>query len=66
MPIGRHRVLCDEIKRNLEHSAIFFKATVIVFVRQVGNITQSDASLVRNVDLRFTAPLAKHIFAGQL
>jgi hypothetical protein len=34
---------------------------------EVGNIALSDASLVRDVELRFTSPLAKHaqcIFAG--
>jgi len=65
-----HHTLCDEIKRNLEHVRDFLQScgcSPSPSAFQVGNIALSDASLVRDVELRFTAPLANYaqcIFAG--
>jgi hypothetical protein len=39
-------------------SAIFVKLRLSVF--QIGNVTLSDLCLMRDVELRFTAPLAEH------
>src|SRR5580704_15071576 len=65
-----HHALCDEIKWYLEHVRDFLQScgcSPSPSAFQVRNIALSDASLVRDVELRFTAPLANHaqcIFAG--
>src|SRR5215472_3495557 len=58
----RRPVLCDHIKRNLEHIRDFLQScscSLSPSAFQVGNVTLSNLSLVRDVELRFTAPLAE-------
>ena len=50
-------VLRDQIKRQLEDIRDFFSNSPTTF--QVGNVTLADVSLVRDVELRLTAPFAK-------
>jgi hypothetical protein len=57
-----YSVLYDQIKRNLEHVCDFFQSSGCSFspsAFQIGNVTLSNLSLVRDVELRFTAPLAE-------
>ena len=54
--------LDDKVKRNLEHVRNFFQrcgCSLSPSAFQVGNVTLSGVSLARDVELRFTAPLAK-------
>src|SRR5262249_29973937 len=61
-PIGGTIILYNQIKRNLEHVCDFFQScscSLSPSAFQIGNVTLSDISLARDVELRFTAPLAK-------
>jgi FAD binding domain len=61
--VCRRMILYDQIKRNLQHIRNFSQScgrSLSPSAFQVGNVTLSDLSLVRDVELRFTAPLAKH------
>jgi hypothetical protein len=54
-------ILCDHIKRQLEDIRDFFQSggcSLSPTTFQVGNVTLPDVSLVRDVELRLTAPLA--------
>jgi hypothetical protein len=54
-------ILYNQIEWNLEHVGDFFQScgcSLSPSAFQVGNVTLSDVSLVRDVELRFTAPLA--------
>jgi hypothetical protein len=56
-------VLNDQIKRNFEHVGDFFQSCGCPFspsVFQIGNVTLSNLSLMREIELRFSAPLAEH------
>ena len=55
-------VLCDQIKRQLEDIRDFFQncgCSLSPTTFQIGNVTLPDAGLVRDVELRLTAPFAK-------
>jgi predicted RNase H-like HicB family nuclease len=62
--------LCDEVKRNLERVRNSLQGrdrSLPPSAFQIGNITLSDVSLLRDIKLRFTAPLANYaqcIFAS--
>jgi hypothetical protein len=54
--------LCDQIKRQLEDIRYFFQSCgcpLSPTTFEVRNVTLPDVSLLRDVELRFTAPLAK-------
>src|ERR1700730_14302781 len=59
---GGTMILYNQIKRNLEHVCDFFQSCCCApspSAFQVGNVALSDVRLVRDVELRFTAPFAK-------
>jgi hypothetical protein len=61
-PMTGYSALYDQIKRSLEHVCDFSQSSgcsLSSSAFQVGNVTLSNLSLVRDVELRFTAPLAE-------
>ena len=53
--------LCNEIKWNLEYIRNFFQncgCTLSPSAFQIGNVTLSEVSLGRDIELRLTAPFA--------
>ena len=55
-------VLCDQIERQLEDIRDFFQScgcSLSPTTFQIGNVTLPDVSVVRDVELRLTAPFAK-------
>ena len=60
--ISVKNTLCDQIQRQLENIRDFFQSrdcSLSPTTFQVGNVTLPHVSLVREVELRLTAPLAK-------